>query len=130
VKAVNRAPDKHSDWSFEWKGETEIAPENFEGILYIEEKETGFSEEQLKASPLIFSSRRGGERLKVRCNRPSKPLKQLYQEAEIPDFERSKYPLIRQKDALIFAAGIGEDVRFTSAGGSGKRFGFRWVASY
>jgi tRNA(Ile)-lysidine synthase len=129
VKTVNSAPGKHSDWSFEWKGETEIAPENFEGILYIEEKETGFSEEQLKASPLIFSSRRGGERLKVRSSRPSKPLKQLYQEAEIPDFERSKYPLIRQKDALIFAAGIGEDVRFTSAGGSGKRFGFRWVAS-
>ena len=58
--------------------------------------------------------RQGGEKLKVHRQRPRKYLKALYSEANIAEFDRPKLPLLWHGDDLIFAAGLGMDVRYLS----------------
>ena len=55
--------------------------------------------------------RRGGEKIKLYRLRPSRNLKHLFQSVGVPSFERSKLPLIWINDRLVFAAGLGTDVR-------------------
>ena len=54
---------------------------------------------------------KGGEKIKLHRLRPSKHLKHLYQAAKIASFERERLPLVWLDDSLIFAAGLGCDVR-------------------
>lgn len=57
------------------------------------------------------SNRRGGAKMKLWPARPSAPLKDLYIEAEIPAFERPAMPLLRINGALVYASGLGLDLR-------------------
>lgn len=53
-----------------------------------------------------------GEKLKLWALRPSRNLKHLYQALKIPSFERGALPLLWLGGRLIFAAGLGGDVRY------------------
>jgi tRNA(Ile)-lysidine synthase len=66
---------------------------------------------QLLRGPLRLRPRGGGERLKLASNRPSRTLKNLFQESDVPVRDRPWLPLLYLGDELIFAAGLGMDVR-------------------
>ena len=72
----------------------------------------GFDADILKKGPLRLRARRGGEKIKLYALRPSRNLKLQYQAAKIPPFERIKLPLVWLNDTLIFAAGLGSDIRY------------------
>jgi tRNA(Ile)-lysidine synthase len=71
--------------------------------------------------------RRGGERLKLAAGRPSRTLKNLLQEREVPYWQRSRMPLLFQAGRLVWAPGIGIAVDYLSPAGE-EGLEPRWTA--
>lgn len=57
-----------------------------------------------KARPLTIRPARGSERIKLGAGRPSRTLKNLFQEAAVPPWVRQRLPLIYHDDQLICVA--------------------------
>ncbi len=106
-----------------WQGETEIVIPAWQGRLVFESGGAGLSREQLLQGPLRLRARRGGERLQLDLKRPSRTLKNLFQESDVPARGRPWLPLLYLGDELIFVAGLGMDVR---AGQAGDGIRLRW----
>jgi tRNA(Ile)-lysidine synthase len=62
--------------------------------------------------PLRVRLRAGGERLQPDAKRPRRTLKNLFQEAGVPPWERDRLPLIMCGDELVWVPGLGVDVRY------------------
>jgi len=114
----------------QWQGEEELAVASWGGVLRFLPDEIGFDADWLRAQPLEVRARTGGERFKPHATRPSKRLKQLYQEAGVPEFERSALPLLWRDDRLIFVARIGPDARLIERGGDRVRIEWIGEASF
>ncbi|WP_439891512.1 tRNA lysidine(34) synthetase TilS [Ralstonia sp. 25C] len=84
----------------------------------------GIDAETLRA-PLSLVPRRGGERIVLRPGGPSRALKQAYQEAGIPAWERGRLPLLYAGETLVFAAGVGMD---HATVGCGPGWRITWAA--
>ena len=91
-----------------WRGETFIDAPGWQGRLhFIAETERGFDAMALREGPLALHERRGGERMRVQIDGPGRTLKNLYQEAGVAAWQRSRMPLVYLGDRLLYAAGIG-----------------------
>ena len=84
-------------------------------LLFSPVTSDGIAAQTLRA-PLSLSPRRGGERIVLRPGGPSRALKQAYQEAGIPPWERRRLPLLYAGETLVFAAGLGMDRAATHNG--------------
>ena len=101
-----------------WQGEEEIAVPAWGGVLRFDTSvEEGFDVDWLTGTPLELRGRGGGERFKPYPTRPSKTLKRLFQDANVPEFERARLPLVWRGDELIYVAGLGADARLIDSGG-------------
>jgi tRNA(Ile)-lysidine synthase len=116
--------DKHGE-SFVWCGEAQISFPAYGGILHFEPAEQGFDADWLRAQPLLIDFRKGGERLKLAANRPTRSLKAHYQACDIPAWERTRLPIVSSNEKLLFAAGLGMDCRHFGRG-SGTLIALRW----
>lgn len=95
-----------------WQGEPEIAIPAWQGRLVFESGGgPGLDRAQLLRGPLRLCARRGGERLQLDTKRPSRTLKNLFQESDVPARERCGLPLLYLGDELVFVAGLGTDAR-------------------
>jgi len=63
--------------------------------------------------------RSGGEVLRPRPGGPSRPVKHLFQEANIPPWLRSQWPLLWRGDALLAIPGVAVQADFQAAQGLG-----------
>nr|WP_217344768.1 tRNA lysidine(34) synthetase TilS [Noviherbaspirillum sp. L7-7A]MBV0878948.1 tRNA lysidine(34) synthetase TilS [Noviherbaspirillum sp. L7-7A] len=100
-----------------WQGEAEVPVPAWRGRLVLEPTDgLGISQEELRRHPLMLHPRGGQERLKLAANRPSRSLKALYQEADIPPWRRLWSPLLYLNGELVFVAGLGMDVRHAVMG--------------
>jgi tRNA(Ile)-lysidine synthase len=109
-----------------WRGEEEIAVPGWGGVLRFDTTvEEGFDVDWLSGVALELRGRGGGERFKPHPTRPSKTLKRLFQDANVPEFERARLPLVWRGEDLIYVAGLGADVRLTDSGG--PRVALTWV---
>ena len=107
-----------------WQGEPEIAIPAWKGRLLFESGGgPGLDRERLLQGPLSLRARRGGERLQLHPKRPSRTLKNLFQEADVPAPDRLRLPLLYLADELVFAAGLGTDAR---AGQVSEGIRLRW----
>ncbi len=110
-----------------WRGEREIAIPSWHGTLIIEQGvERGIDPAVLFEQPMRIAARAGSERLKLGVHRPSRTLKNLYQEACLPARTRRWLPLVYVGDQLAFAAGLGSDVRLANTVGG---IGLSWQLS-
>ena len=107
-----------------WHGEPDIAIPAWQGRLVFESG-PGLDRQQLLQGPLRLRARSGGERLQLDPKRPSRTLKNLFQESDVPARLRPRLPLLYLGDELVFAAGLGMDVR---AGQSSEGIRLRWQA--
>jgi tRNA(Ile)-lysidine synthase len=108
-----------------WHGDPEIPVPAWRGTLVFEPGDgPGLPREVLLRHPLMLHCRSGQERLKLAANRPSRSLKALYQQAEIAPWRRLWSPLLYLNGELVFAAGLGMDVRHLAMGESVV---LRWV---
>ncbi|MQQ99405.1 tRNA lysidine(34) synthetase TilS [Glaciimonas soli] len=116
--------------AFRWNGESEIAFPIYGGTLHFDVvgvAEQGVDPAWLRLQSLQLKYRSGGERLKLAANRPTKPLKNLYQAMDIPAWERETLPLVHNGAKLLFAAGLGMDShQLTTEGEANIRL--RWQA--
>ncbi len=105
--------------SFHWQGETQIALPAWQGrLMFTTSAGPGLDATLLREGPLSLRPRGGGERLQLHPKRPSRTLKNLFQETDVPAAQRRWLPLLYAGERLVFAAGLGMDARaVTSEGG-------------
>ncbi len=99
----------------QWAGEGRIEVPQWQGALVFERTGGGIPAERLATLPLSLRRRSGGERLVPGTGRPSRSLKNLYQERAVPAPWRAWLPLVYLDGALVFAAGLGMDARHAGA---------------
>ncbi len=102
-----------------WNGESRLALPALGGELRFRRvRGSGIDCERIKGKRLQVRLRSGGERLKPDAKRPSRTLKNLFQEAGVPPWERERMPLLFCGEDLVWAPGLGVDAKFVSAGGA------------
>lgn len=99
-----------------WRGETEIALPQLGGVLTLARGHDGISLAKLTGREVTISARAGGERMQPQQGRPRRTLKNLLQEARVPPWQRDRAPLLFCDGNLVWAAGIGIDCAYRSAG--------------
>lgn len=113
---------------FRWSGEAQLAFPDYGGVMYFDPAETGLDAAWLQAQPLQIDFRKGGERLKLAPNRPTRSLKAHYQSSDVPAWERPRLPVLWSRKELVFAAGIGADCAHAAPADS-PAIALRWVAN-
>jgi tRNA(Ile)-lysidine synthase len=98
-----------------WKGERRLKIPALGGELRFTAGE-GVASEHLKKGPFQVRLRSGGERLQVHPRRPRRTLKNLFQEAGVPSWARERMPLLFCGEDLVWAPGLGVDVRYQGRG--------------
>ncbi len=100
----------------QWRGETVIEVPVWQGRLLFEQTaEPGLDSTWLSQAPLRLVSRSGSERLRLATSRPSRSLKNLFQEAGIQAAERPCLPVLMAGPQLVFVAGLGMEVSLPQA---------------
>ena len=101
-----------------WQGEARVDLPEWQGRLIFSRGEgVGIDPELLRAGPLSVRARSGAERVQLHPKRPSRSLKNLFQESEVPASQRPWLPLLYAGQRLVYAAGLGMDVRSALAEG-------------
>jgi tRNA(Ile)-lysidine synthase len=119
--------DKHGE-AFAWNGEAQLAFPAYGGVLHFDPAGQGLDAAWLRGQPLEIDFRKGGERLKLASNRPTRSLKAHYQAHDIPAWERNRLPIVSARGELLFAAGLGMDCKHVGEGGV-QRISLRWEAA-
>jgi tRNA(Ile)-lysidine synthase len=88
-----------------WQGEASLTLPDNSQLLF--QREMGLGLALNKAAKLRISARQGGERFKPDRERPTRTLKHLLQEAQMPPWLRERLPLIYCEDTLAVVPGIG-----------------------
>lgn len=96
-----------------WRGERRVAIPALGGVLVFRRvRGRGIDPRALEGTPMMLRLRSGGERLQPAADRPRRTLKNLFQEAGIPAWHRSRLPLVYDGEALVCVPGVGVDVRY------------------
>ena len=96
-----------------WKGEARLAlPELGGELRFRRVRGKGIAAD---AKPLQVRIRKGGERLQPDSRRPRRTLKNLFQEAGVPPWERDRLPLLARGEDLVWVPGLGIDVKYRAA---------------
>jgi tRNA(Ile)-lysidine synthase len=99
-----------------WKGEAILELPALGGSLRFRKvRGQGINRSLLKAGKFQVRLRSGGERLQLDAKRPRRTLKNLFQEAGVPPWERERVPLLYRGQDLVWAPGLGVDVKFLTA---------------
>ena len=97
----------------QWKGEsTLVIPELGGELRFRRARGKGIA---ASAKPLRVRLRAGGERLQPDPRRPRRTLKNLFQEAGVPPWERDRLPLLMSGDDVVWVPGLGVDVKYRAA---------------
>jgi tRNA(Ile)-lysidine synthase len=113
---VEKKRPKASFKSIAWKGQSRLPVPALGGeIRFRRARGEGIDP---KYKPLEVRLRSGGERLQPHPRRPRRTLKNLFQEAGVPSWARSRTPLLFHGEDLVWVAGLGVDARFRVADGA------------
>ena len=96
-----------------WRGEPRLAlPELGGELRFRPVRGKGIA---ANARPLQVRIRKGGERLQPDARRPRRTLKNLFQEAGVPPWERDRLPLLAHGEDLVWVPGLGIDAKYRAA---------------
>ena len=109
-----------------WRGERKLTLPALGGELRFRRvRGEGIDARWVAQGELQVKLRGGGERLQPDARRPRRTLKNLFQEAGVPPWQRERLPLLYRGDELVWAPGLGVDARYAAAQ---KRAG--WVPEW
>lgn len=98
---------------FIWQGQLPMILTHLGGTVRLTETESqGIDPQKIFNQSIALRTRQGGEHFKPACNRPTRRLKNLLQEASIPPWQRRTMPLLFCNDQLIWVPGIGIECNF------------------
>jgi len=112
IYIVQKNQNKEKNYEIVWAGESEILLPNGSKLKFKKVKGKGISLEKMKNKKLIISNRKGGEFFKPDSKRPTKKVKQLLQESDLPPWEREFLPLIFIDDELAYVPNYGIEIKF------------------
>ena len=92
--------------------ESEIILPNGQKLKFKKVKGRGINLKFLDDKKLKIKNRQGGEFFKPDSKRPTKKIKQLLQESDLPPWERAFLPLVFVGDKLAFVPNYGVDINF------------------
>ncbi|HEX2199429.1 MAG TPA: tRNA lysidine(34) synthetase TilS [Burkholderiales bacterium] len=98
-----------------WRGERRLSIPELGGELRFTPGE-GIDSSWVKKTRFEVRLRSGGERLQLHPRRPRRTLKNLFQEAGVPSWARERLPLLYCGEELVWAPGVGVDVRYRGRG--------------
>jgi tRNA(Ile)-lysidine synthase len=99
-----------------WNGEARLALPALGGELrFRRTRGQGIDRSLLKNKAWQIRLRSGGERLRIDALRPRRTLKNLFQEASIPPWERERMPLLYCGADLVWVPVLGVDAGFRAA---------------
>lgn len=100
-----------------WRGERRLPLPALGGELrFRRARGLGISAARIAGRKLTVRLRRGGERLRPDPLRPRRSLKNLFQEAGVPAWERERLPMLFCGDELVWAPGLGVDAAWRPEG--------------
>jgi tRNA(Ile)-lysidine synthase len=94
------------DFDLLWQGEPSLLLPNGGKLLFNQVLGVGLAVKH-GVEKLRITNRKGGERFKPHAARPTRTLKHLLQEANIPPWQRENLPLIYWHDTLAYVPTIG-----------------------
>jgi tRNA(Ile)-lysidine synthase len=97
-----------------WNGEARIELPGGE-LLFRQARGQGIDRGRLKQGAVQVRQRSGGERLQPDARRPRRTLKNLFQEASVPPWERERMPLLYCGEDLVWAPMLGVDAGYRAA---------------
>jgi tRNA(Ile)-lysidine synthase len=103
-------------YELRWRGETTLRLPHGE-LTFTASIGAGIRREGLPSNGLTVRPRQGGERARLAPGRPSRSLKNLFQEAGIPAPLRSGWPLLADGHELVAVPGVGVDTLWQCAPG-------------
>ena len=112
IYIVPKNQQTHKDYEIVWNGEPEILLPNGPKLKFKKVKGRGINLKFLRNQKLIIRNRQGGEFFKPDSKRPTKKIKQMLQESDLPPWERKNLPFIFVGDDLAFVPNFGIDVKF------------------
>ena len=101
--------EQTNDIAMIWQGESTLIMPDGTHLVFERHQGQGLAIDKLGGHKLRISSRKGGERFKPDFARPTRTLKHLLQEANLPPWQRERLPLVYLDDALAVVPNIGVD---------------------
>ena len=112
IYVVSKKQKNLKNYEIIWANESEIILPNGQKLTFKKVKGRGINLKFLKDQKLKIRNRQGGEFFKPDSKRPTKKIKQLLQESNLPPWERENLPLIFVGNDLAFVPNFGVDVKF------------------
>ena len=112
IYIVQKNQNGQKNYEIIWKGESEIILPNGQKLTFKKVKGRGINLKFLRDQKLKIRNRQGGESFKPNSKRPTKKIKQLLQESDLPPWEREFFPIIFVGDELACVPNFGIDMKF------------------
>ena len=112
IYIVPKKQKHEKNYEIIWSGESKIILPNGQKLTFKKVKGGGINLKFLRDQKLKIRNRQGGEFFKPDSKRPTKKIKQLLQESDLPPWEREFLPLIFVGDDLAFVPNFGIDIKF------------------
>ena len=106
---IERNLDPGGPWRVDWTLESAVDLGGDRGIVEFEEVTgEGIAAETVDGGEWYFAPRSGGESIRIGGpERPTRTLKNLLQEREVPGWQRERLPLLFHDGRLVWVPGIG-----------------------
>ena len=102
-------PKHASDIAMIWQGEASLTMPDGTHLVFERHQGQGLAIDRLGGHKLRISNRKGGERFKPDLARPTRTLKHLLQEVNLPPWQRERLPLVYLDDTLAVVPNVGVD---------------------
>ena len=109
---VPKNQHKQKKYEMIWRGESEMILPNGQKLTFKKVKGRGINLKLLNEQKLKIRNRQGGEFFKPESKRPTKKIKQMFQESYLPPWERKNLPLIFVGNDLAFVPNFGIDIKY------------------
>jgi tRNA(Ile)-lysidine synthase len=121
---IERHLDTGGPWRVSWELESALDLGSGRGVIEFEEViGEGIAADSVEGGEWYFAPRSGGESIRLGgADRPTRTLKNLFQELEVPIWQREKLPLLFHDGRLVWVPGIGIASEYACEPG---RTGFR-----
>ena len=105
-------------WEVDWHGEESVDLGAGRGSVHFERVTgRGLAADLAQGAQWRFMPRSGGEKIRLDARRPTRTLKNLLQENDVPEWQRGRLPLLFRDGELAWVPGVGIAAQFACEAG-------------